>query len=48
MTNPQLLSLLVIGLMMLGFLSNRLRYDLVSVIALLASVALGIVPLDVA
>ena len=44
MTTPQMLSLLVIALMMAGFLSNRLRYDLVAVIALLVSVAVGIVP----
>ncbi|HEY0918138.1 SLC13 family permease [Devosia sp.] len=46
MTTPQLLSLLVIGLMMVGFVSNRLRYDVVAVVALLASVVLGIVPAD--
>lgn len=48
MTGPQLLSLLVIGLMMAGFLFTRLRYDLVAVIALLAAVALGVVPAEAA
>lgn len=48
MTGPQLLSLLVIGLMMVGFLSARLRYDLVAVIALLAAVAVGVVPAEAA
>ena len=44
MTTPQLLSILVIGLMMVGFISARFRYDVVAVAALLAAVMLGIVP----
>lgn len=48
MTTPQLLSLLVIALMMVGFLSGRLRYDLVAVCALLAALVLGLVPPEAA
>ncbi|MEP9389237.1 SLC13 family permease [Mesorhizobium sp. KR9-304] len=43
---PQLLSFAVIGLMMAAFLWGRLRYDLVAALALLAALAVGVVPLD--
>ncbi|MCO6052176.1 SLC13 family permease [Mesorhizobium sp. RP14(2022)] len=46
MTNEQILSASVIVLMMAAFLWGRFRYDLVAVGALLASIAVGIVPFD--
>jgi len=42
----QLLSFLVITLMMAAFVWGRFRYDLVAAAALLASIAVGIVPFD--
>ena len=44
MTTPQLLSVSLVGVMMVAFLWGRLRYDLVAMLALLAGVAVGIVP----
>jgi di/tricarboxylate transporter len=46
MSNQALLSVAVIGIMMAGFVWGRLRYDLVAALALLASLALGLVPFD--
>ena len=43
---PQLLSFAVIALMMAAFVWGRLRYDLVAALALLAALAVGVVPLD--
>ena len=43
MTIPQILSFAVIALMMVAFVWGRFRYDLVAAVALLASVAVGIV-----
>ena len=43
---PQILSFAVIVLMMAAFVWGRLRYDLVAVLALLAVLAVGIVPLE--
>jgi di/tricarboxylate transporter len=43
---PQILSFAVIILMMAGFVWDRVRYDIVACLALLASVAVGIVPFD--
>ncbi|MDQ2633184.1 MAG: SLC13 family permease [Pseudomonadota bacterium] len=45
LTLPQLLSFAVIVLMMAAFIWGRLRYDLVAVLALLAALAVGVVPL---
>jgi di/tricarboxylate transporter len=45
-TLPQFLSFAVIALMMAAFMWGRLRYDLVAALALLASLAIGVVPLD--
>lgn len=44
--SPQFLSFAVIGLMMAAFVWGRFRYDLVAAVALLAALAVGIVPLD--
>ncbi|MDF1633873.1 SLC13 family permease [Mycoplana sp. MJR14] len=46
MSLPQILSFAVIILMMAGFVWDRVRYDIVACLALLASVAVGIVPFD--
>jgi len=46
LTLPQFLSFAVIALMMAAFVWGRLRYDLVAVLALLAALAVGVVPLD--
>lgn len=44
MTTPQLLSFLILGAAIIGFASNRFRYDLVALLALIAGMAVGIVP----
>lgn len=44
MTTPQLLSVSLVAVMMAAFLWGRLRYDIVAMLALLAGVALVIVP----
>ena len=44
MTLPQILAFAIVGGMMALFVWGRIRYDLVAVLALLASVAAGIVP----
>ncbi len=44
MTQPQILSVLVVAGMMAAFLWGRLRYDIVAMLALLVAVALGLVP----
>lgn len=44
MTTPQLLSVALVAVMMAAFLWGRLRYDIVAMLALLAGVAVGIVP----
>jgi di/tricarboxylate transporter len=44
MTTPQLLSVSLVAVMMVAFLWGRLRSDIVAMLALLAGVALGIVP----
>ena len=44
MTHPQLLAFAILAAMMGLFVWGRLRYDLVAVLALLASVAAGTVP----
>jgi di/tricarboxylate transporter len=46
LTTPQLLSVGIIALMMVAFVWGRLRYDLVAACALLAALAVGIVPFD--
>ena len=46
MTTPQALSFGLIALMMAAFVIEKLRYDLVAVLALLLAVAAGIVPFD--
>ncbi|HEV7345396.1 MAG TPA: SLC13 family permease [Devosia sp.] len=46
MTLPQVFAFLTIGGMMVAFLLGRWRYDLVAVVALLAAMALGIIPLS--
>lgn len=46
LTLPQFLSFAVIALMMAAFVWGRLRYDLVAVLALLAALAVGVVPLE--
>ena len=46
LTLPQMLSFAVIALMMAAFVWGRLRYDLVAALALLAALAVGVVPLD--
>ncbi|HEY5796377.1 MAG TPA: SLC13 family permease, partial [Bosea sp. (in: a-proteobacteria)] len=44
MTTPQILSVSLVAVMMAAFLWGRLRYDIVAMLALLAGVAVGIVP----
>ncbi|WEK05877.1 MAG: SLC13 family permease [Candidatus Devosia phytovorans] len=44
MTLPQILAFSIIGLMMVAFVWGRWRYDLVAVGALLAALAVGVVP----
>jgi len=44
MTQPQILSVLLVAGMMAAFLWGRLRYDVVAMLALLLAVALGLVP----
>ncbi|MCO5092449.1 SLC13 family permease [Bosea sp. (in: a-proteobacteria)] len=44
MTQPQILSILLVTGMMAGFLWGRLRYDIVAMLALTLSVVLGLVP----
>ncbi|RAX28683.1 SLC13 family permease, partial [Enterococcus sp. HPCN18] len=44
MTQPQMLAFAILAGMMLLFIWGRLRYDLVAILALLASVAAGTVP----
>ena len=44
MTLPQILSFAIIFLMMVAFVWGRIRYDLVAMLALLAAIAVGIVP----
>jgi di/tricarboxylate transporter len=44
MTQPQLLAFAILGGTMILFIWGRLRYDLVAILALLASVAAGTVP----
>ncbi len=46
MTQHQALALALIGGMLALFLWDRLRYDMVALIALLAAIAVGIVPFD--
>lgn len=46
MNRPQILTLVILGGLIALFLWDRLRYDLVALLALLASVACGIVPKD--
>ncbi|HZY68770.1 MAG TPA: SLC13 family permease [Devosia sp.] len=46
MTTPQILSFAVIILMMAAFIWGRVRYDVVAAVALLAAVAVGVVPFD--
>lgn len=48
MTNPQILAFVVVGGMMIAFVSGRVRYDVVACLALLVSVVVGIVPPDAA
>lgn len=45
-STPQFLSFAIIGLMMAAFVWGRFRYDLVAAVALLAALAVGVVPLD--
>jgi di/tricarboxylate transporter len=44
MTQPQILSVLLVAGMMAAFLWGRLRYDIVAMLALLLAVLLGLVP----
>ena len=44
MTQPQILSVLLVAGMMAAFLWGRLRYDIVAMLALLLAVAFGLVP----
>ncbi len=44
MTTAQLLSVSLVAVMMAAFLWGRLRYDIVAMLALLAGVAIGIIP----
>jgi di/tricarboxylate transporter len=46
MTQPQMLAFGILGAMMILFLWGRIRYDLVAILALLASVAVGTVPAE--
>ncbi len=43
MTHPQMLAFAIVGAMMALFIWGRLRYDLVALLALLASLAVGTV-----
>ncbi|MDP1026859.1 SLC13 family permease [Sphingomonas sp. KR1UV-12] len=45
MTTPQILSFSIIGVTMLFFAWGRFRYDVVSLVALMVAVALGLVPI---
>ncbi|WEX11859.1 SLC13 family permease [Chelativorans sp. AA-79] len=45
-TLPQILSFTVIALAMAAFVWGRFRYDLIGALALLAAMAVGVVPLD--
>ena len=45
MTTPQILSFVILAGAILSFASGRFRYDLVSLVALLAAVAVGVVPI---
>ncbi len=46
MTTPQILSFAVIAAMMAAFVWGRIRYDVVAAVALLAAIALGVVPFE--
>jgi di/tricarboxylate transporter len=46
MTVPQTLAICIIAAMMAAFVWGRLRYDLVAVLALLAALAVGVVPAE--
>jgi di/tricarboxylate transporter len=46
MTHQQILAFTVIGVMMLAFMWDKIRYDVVAGLTLLAAVALGLVPSD--
>ncbi|MBP2237144.1 di/tricarboxylate transporter [Sinorhizobium kostiense] len=46
MTAEQLLSFLVIGVMMVFFIWDRFRYDIVACSALMLAIAVGVVPFD--
>ncbi len=46
MTQPQLLSIALICVMMVAFLWGRIRYDIVALTALLIGLALGVVPVE--
>lgn len=46
MTHQQILAFSVIGVMMLAFMWDKIRYDVVAGLTLLAAVALGLVPSD--
>ena len=46
MSREQILTLVILGGLVVLFLWDRLRYDLVALLALLASIAAGIVPPD--
>jgi di/tricarboxylate transporter len=46
MTTPQMLAFGILGGTMIFFIWGRLRYDLVAILALLASLAVGTVPAD--
>ena len=46
MTTDQILAFAVIGIMMAVFIWDRFRYDIVACCALVAAVAVGIVPID--
>jgi di/tricarboxylate transporter len=48
MTSPQFLSFAIIGAMMAAFIWGKLRYDLIAAVALLVSIAVGIVPFEAA
>ena len=46
MTTAQILSFAVIGAMMAAFIWGKFRYDVVAAVALLAAMAVGVVPFD--
>ena len=48
MSTEQILALTVVALMMVAFVWGRFRYDVVAASALLAAVAVGVVPYDMA